>query len=74
MVFLRKIISDRDTKFTSNIWKGIFADFGTKLKLSTTYHPQTNGQRERVNQVLEDMLHMHVMDRQTKWKDYLHLV
>ena len=72
--FPKEVISDRDTKFTSNFWKGLFADLGTKLNFSTTYHPQTDGQTERVNQVLEYMLHMYVMGKSTKWEDYLHLV
>ena len=72
--FPKAIMSDRDTKFTSNFWKCMFADLGTKLNFSTTYHPQTDGQTERVNQVLEDMLRMYVMDKPTKWEDYLHLV
>ena len=56
------------------ILKGLFADLGTKLNFSTAYHPQTDGKTERVNQVLEDMLCMYVMDKPTKWQDYLHLV
>ena len=72
--FPKEIVSDRDVKFTSNFWKGLFADLGTKLNFNTSYHPQTDGQKERVNQVLEDMLHMYVMDKPSKWKDYLHLV
>ena len=47
--FPKAIISDRDTKFTSNFQKGIFAYLGTKMNFSTTYHPQTDGQIERVN-------------------------
>ena len=70
----KAIVSDRDVKFTSNFWKGLFADLGTKLNFSTTYHPQTDGQTERVNQVLKDMLRMYVMDKPIKWEDYLHLV
>ena len=62
------------SNLTSNFWKGLFVDLGTKLNFSTAYHPQTDGQTERVNQVLEDMLHMYVMDKPTKWEDYLHLV
>jgi RNA recognition motif-containing protein len=46
----------------------------TKLLFSTAYHPQTNGQIERVNQILEDMLRMHVMHQPKKWEDYLPLV
>ena len=48
--------------------------FETKLLFSTTYHPQTNGQTERVNQILEDMLRMHVMDQPKKLEDQLPLV
>ena len=70
----KAIVSHRDPKFTSTFWKGLFADLGTKLNFSIAYHPQTNGQIERVNQVLEDMLCMYVMDKPTKWEDYLCLV
>ena len=70
----KEIISDKDTKFTSNFWKSLFADLGTKLNFNTTYHPQTDEQIERLNQVLEDMLHMYVMDKPSKWEHYLHLV
>ena len=70
----KAIVSDKDVKFTSNFWKGLFTDLGTKLNFSTAYHPQTDGKTERVNQVLEDMLRMYVMDKPTKWEDYLHLV
>ena len=70
----KAIVSDQDVKFTSNFWKGLFADLGTKLNFSTAYHPQTDGQTERVNQVLEDMLHMYVMDKPSNWEDFLHLV
>ena len=46
----------------------------TKLLFSTTYHPQTDGQTKRVNQILEDMIRMHVMHQPKKWEDYLPLV
>ena len=68
------IVSDKDVKFTSKFWKGLFVDLGTKLNFNTAYHPQTNGQTKRVNQVLEDMLHMYVMVKPAKWEDYLHMV
>jgi hypothetical protein len=70
----KTIVSDRDPKFTSKFWKGLFNGFGTNLNFSAAYHPETDGQTERVNQVIEDMLRMYVMDKPSKWEDYLHLV
>jgi hypothetical protein len=70
----RTIVSDRDIKFTLNLWKGLFKGFDTNMKFITTYHPQSDGKTERVNQVIEDMLRMYVMDKPSKWEDYLHLV
>ena len=72
--FPKEIVYDRDAKFTSNFWQGLFAYLGIKLNFSTAYHPHTDGQTERGNQVLEDMLHMYVMEKPTKWEYYLHLV
>jgi hypothetical protein len=45
----REIVSDRDTQFPSSFWKSLMAGFETKLLFNTTYHPQTDGQTERVN-------------------------
>ena len=45
----KEIISDIDTKFTSNFWKYLFVGFETKLLFSIAYHPQTDGQTKRVN-------------------------
>jgi hypothetical protein len=70
----KEIVSDRDTKFTSNFWKSLMAGLETKLFFSTAYHPQTDRQIERVNQILEDVLRMHVMHQPNKWEDYLPLV
>ena len=56
-----RIISDKDSKFTSNFWKAFFEALGTQLNFSTAYYPQTDGQTERVNQVIEDMLQAHCM-------------
>jgi hypothetical protein len=39
----KAIVSDKDPKFTSNFWKGLFKGFGTNLNLSTTYHPESYG-------------------------------
>lgn len=68
------IVSDRDVKFRSVFWKNLFEELGTQLNFSMAYHPQTDGQTERVNQVVEDMLREYVMQQPTKWEDYLHLV
>ena len=56
------IISDRDTRFTSRFWERFHANMGTRLHLSTAYHPQTDGQSERTIQTLEDMLRACVLD------------
>nr|GEY89500.1 reverse transcriptase [Tanacetum cinerariifolium] len=50
------IVSNRDPRFTSRFWKGLQNAWGTRLKFSTTFHPETNGQTERTIQTLEDML------------------
>jgi hypothetical protein len=70
----KTIVSDRDPKFTSKFWRGLFKGFRTNLNFNTTYHAEFDGQIERVNQVIEYMLRMYVMDKQSKWEDYLHLV
>ncbi|WVZ87922.1 hypothetical protein U9M48_034496 [Paspalum notatum var. saurae] len=50
------IVSDRGPQFTARFWKSLHEAMGTKVDYSTTYHPQTDGQPERVNQLLEDLL------------------
>nr|GFB89478.1 reverse transcriptase domain-containing protein [Tanacetum cinerariifolium] len=50
------IISDRDGRFTSLFWQALHKALGTRLDMSTTYHPKTNGQSERTIKTLEDML------------------
>jgi hypothetical protein len=47
------IVSDMETQFTSNFWISLFQLLGVKINLSTAYHLQTDGQTERVNQILE---------------------
>jgi len=51
-----KIVSDRGTQFTSKFWRSLHKAMGTKLDFSSAYHPQTDGQTERVNQIMEDVL------------------
>ena len=50
------IVSDRDLRFTVHFWKSFQKAMGTRLTMSTTFHPQTDGQSKRTIQVLEDML------------------
>ncbi|KAA3452451.1 Gag protease polyprotein [Gossypium australe] len=68
------IILDRDPRFTSQFWKKLQDALGTKLNFSTTFHPQTDGQSERVIQILEDMLRCCVLEFQGSWEKYLPLV
>ena len=68
------IVSDRDPRFTSTFWKSFQDQIGNQLKMSTAYHPQTDGQSERTIQTLEDMLRAVVMDLKGSWDDHLPLV
>ena len=67
------IISDRDPRFTSRFWRKLQEALGTRLDFSTAFHPQTDGQSERVIQVLEDMLRGCIIDFRGSWEDYLPL-
>ncbi|KZV17593.1 hypothetical protein F511_37213 [Dorcoceras hygrometricum] len=68
------IVSDRDPRFTSKFWSSLQDALGTKLAMSTAYHPQTDGQTERTIQTLEDMLRSVIMDFGGNWQDTLSLV
>jgi hypothetical protein len=63
----KKIVSDRGTQFTSRFWQKLHESMDTKLNFSSAYHPQTDGQRERTNQVLEDMLRACALKHGGSW-------
>ena len=67
----KTIISDRDTRFLSQFWQQFQNRFGTRIKVSTAYHPQTDGQTERVNPILEDMLRACALDFKEQWDKIL---
>ena len=68
------IVFGRDPRFTSKFWKELQSALGTRLNLSTTFHLQTDGQSERVIQVLEDMLRGCVLDFPRSWDRYISLM
>ncbi|GJT31344.1 putative reverse transcriptase domain-containing protein [Tanacetum coccineum] len=68
------IICDRDPRFTSNFWRSFQKAMGTRLDMSTAYHPETDGQSERTIQTLEDMLRACVIDFGNGWEGHLPLI
>jgi hypothetical protein len=70
----KTIVSGRAPKFTSTLWKGLFKGFITNVNFNTSYHLDSDGHTERVNRVIEYMLRMYMMEKPSKWEDYLHLV
>ena len=68
----KSIISDRDQRYRSGYWTSLQAALGSKLKFSTAYHPQTDGQTERVNQILEDMLRACAIELPGSWESIFH--
>jgi hypothetical protein len=67
----KSIMSDRDRVFTSHFWQELFKLVGTQLHLSSAYHPQSDGQTERVNQCLEMFLRCAVNDTPSQWVKWL---
>ena len=69
----KTVISDRGPQFASNFTKELNKILGIHTKLSTAFHPQTNGQTERANQEIEQYLRMFVNQRQDNWPEWLAL-
>lgn len=69
----QSLISDRDRIFTSTLWTTLFRLAGTQLCMSSSYHPQTDGQTERVNQCLETFLRCFVHTCPSQWSKWLAL-
>jgi transposase InsO family protein len=67
------IISDRGSIFVAHFWEQLHECLGTHLIRSSAYHPQTDGQTERVNQIIEDMLRACVLTDGPKWDKHLPL-
>jgi len=69
--FPSSIISDRDPVFTGHVWRDLFKMAGVKLRMSTAFHPQTDGQSEVVNKVIAMYLRCVTGDRPRAWVDWL---
>ncbi|GJP54518.1 hypothetical protein CLOM_g13598 [Closterium sp. NIES-68] len=64
------IISDRSPKFTSKFWQETWEQYGTRLQFSSAYHPQIDGQTERTNQTLEQLIRTNCPDH-ARWEEFL---
>ena len=69
--FPESIISDRDTRFTGRFWDALWKLTGTKLQMSTSYHPQTDGQTEIVNKLVSDILRAYINEDRKDWDRHL---
>jgi hypothetical protein len=67
----RKIVSDRDARFTGKFTTAIMTALGTRQAFSTSFHPQTDGQTERMNRTLEEVMRHYVSPRHDDWDDHL---
>ena len=65
------IVSDRGTQFVSKFWRSLFEILKVDIKLSSAFHPQTDGQTERVNKILEQYLRCTINYQQDDWTEYL---
>ena len=69
----KTIISNRGSQFVAHFLEQLHVDLGTQLIRSSAYHPQTDGQTERINQILEDMLKAYALTYSQKWDECLPL-
>jgi hypothetical protein len=67
----QEIVSDRDPRFVSDFWKALHKRLGTRFNMSTANHPQTDGQAERANGVVEEMLRSYTNVHQDDWDEHL---
>jgi len=65
------VITDRGTLFTSDLWKETTGKLGIERRLSTAFHPQTDGETERTNAILEEYLRAYINYQQDDWRGYL---
>ena len=68
------IVSDRDLRFIFKFWESLQAALGTKLRLSSAYHPQIDGKTERIIQILENLLRACVLEQGVSWVECLPLI
>ena len=66
-----ELITDRDARFTSSMWTELMKSLNVKMCLTGAYHPQSDGQTERMNRVLEDNLRHYVAPNQEDWDEHL---
>jgi hypothetical protein len=69
----KNIILNRNPKFTGKFWRALWKRIGLELKMNTSFHPQTDGQIERVNLVIQQFLRNYVVADQQDWVDHLEL-
>ncbi|GKG44116.1 putative reverse transcriptase domain-containing protein, partial [Tanacetum coccineum] len=74
-LYMKEVVTRHgDSKFTSLFWKALHKALGTRLDMSTAYHPQTNGQSDWTIHTFEDMLRAYVLDFGKGWDRHLPLV